>query len=77
MNYFLQVEIWKGPVSRGDHPPSFRLVPLLPGSTIDSKISEQIDELEKWTSYNVTVLCFTSPGINPNQDRINKIFVNV
>ena len=48
----------------------YRQVRVLPDET---SVSEEIGELEKFGHYNVTVLCFTSPGDGPRSEPIEAV----
>lgn len=63
----IQIEFWKGSVA-----PMlpFRQVRVLPTGQI---LSEVVSGLEKFGHYNVTVLCFTSPGDGPRSDPVEAV----
>ncbi|VDM39837.1 unnamed protein product [Toxocara canis] len=59
VNQGYKVELWKGEVTPTT---LYRQVRVLPN---EQNITVVIGELEKFGHYNVTVLCFTSPGDGP------------
>lgn len=67
VNQGYKIELWKGEVS-----PSalYRQIRVLPD---EANISEVISGLEKFGHYNVTVLCFTSPGDGPRSDPVEVV----
>lgn len=68
MNFF-QLQTWINDPNSGILPSHTVLVapsPLDPLAEQDSIVGG----LEKYTSYNITVLCFTSPGDGPKSDAI-------
>uniref|UniRef100_A0A158Q594 Down syndrome cell adhesion molecule-like protein Dscam2 n=1 Tax=Dracunculus medinensis TaxID=318479 RepID=A0A158Q594_DRAME len=66
VNQGYKIEIWKGAVSSTS---LFRQIRVLPYENP----SEVIGDLEKFGHYNVTVLCFTSPGDGPRSKPVEVI----
>ncbi|KAI1726479.1 fibronectin type III domain-containing protein [Ditylenchus destructor] len=66
VNLGYKIELWKD--FKTGQP--FRTVRVFPEP---SRIVEHISRLEKFGHYNVTVLCFTSPGDGPRSDPIEVI----
>lgn len=67
VNLGYKIEIWKG--AAHVHQP-YRTVRAYPELT---RIDEEIGNLEKFGHYNVTTVCFTSPGDGPSSDPIEVI----
>ena len=62
LNQGYKLQAWRGDPERANSSPA-KTVTVHPN--LLSPLSEQsdlIEDLEPWTAYNVTVLCFTSPG---------------
>ncbi|KAI1732942.1 fibronectin type III domain-containing protein [Ditylenchus destructor] len=67
VNLGYKIELWKEGFKTGQ---PFRTVRVFPDP---SRIVEHISGLEKFGHYNLTVLCFTSPGDGPRSDPIEVI----
>uniref|UniRef100_A0A914QBI7 Sidekick n=1 Tax=Panagrolaimus davidi TaxID=227884 RepID=A0A914QBI7_9BILA len=67
VNLGYKIEIWKGPAHFRQ---PYRTVKVLPELT---RIDEEIGNLEKFGHYNITTLCYTSPGDGPSSDPIEVI----
>lgn len=52
------------------HQPPFRMFRVFPQT---SRITEQIDGLEKFGHYNLTILCFTAPGDGPRSEPVEVV----
>uniref|UniRef100_A0A915E8P4 Protein sidekick-like protein n=1 Tax=Ditylenchus dipsaci TaxID=166011 RepID=A0A915E8P4_9BILA len=67
VNLGYKIELWKGGFVLGQQP--FRVIRVFPSS----RISEHIGSLQKFGHYNLTVLCFTSPGDGPRSDPLEVV----
>uniref|UniRef100_A0A7E4ZS71 Down syndrome cell adhesion molecule-like protein Dscam2 n=1 Tax=Panagrellus redivivus TaxID=6233 RepID=A0A7E4ZS71_PANRE len=62
-----KIDLWKGPAHEGLPYRTIKIDPEL------SRIDEIINGLEKFGHYNLTSVCFTSPGDGPSSDAIEVI----
>lgn len=61
------MELWKGEVTATN---LYRQVRVLPD---EQNITVVVGDLEKFGHYNVTVLCFTSPGDGPRSAPVEAV----
>lgn len=64
VNLGYKVQLWKGPPGTNQPTRMERLFPAL------GRIEQVIGRLEKYGSYNLTVLCFTAPGDGPRSEPV-------
>ena len=67
VNLGYKIELWKGAAHSGQPYKTVRVYPEL------SRIDEDVGNLEKFGHYNLTTVCFTSPGDGPSSDPIEVI----